>query len=72
MIYIQRSFLLCRFWRGCDGLFKTPDVGDPRKEVYVTAFMIIEDSLLCLEFHRTIDEIYQFVVMFVKLGIIHL
>ena len=66
MIYIERIRLLCRFWRWCDGLFMTPYVCDLCEEVYISAFMIIEDSLLCLELHQTIDEIHPLVMMFVN------
>ena len=69
MIHIERNHFLCCFWRWCDSLFTRPYICDPHEEIYHSAFMIIEDLLLCLLFHCIINAVYQLVVMFVKLGI---
>ena len=49
-----------------------PYIHDPHEEILHSAVMIIKDPRLCLEFPRLIDTIYQLVVMFMELIILHL
>ena len=45
IIHSDLDCLLRWPYRWCDGLFTTPYVRDPREEIHISAFMIIEDIL---------------------------
>ena len=44
---------------------------DDKFVALVKKSIIVKDSLLCIEFHRIICAVYQFVVVSVELSIIH-
>ena len=72
IVNLERNCLICWFWHWCGNPFTRPYICDLCQEIHHSAVVIIEDPLLCLEFYRVINAVYQCVVVFVELSILHL